>query len=101
MDGSGLSLILIPIVVSISLGAWLVLVYYADAHPEWAGRDTGPDGSKTSCHHPATALQPLRPDPDAPTGQVRPSTVGQTLFPDRQASGVARTPAPHGSPSQV
>jgi hypothetical protein len=33
MDGSGLSLILIPIVVSISLAAWLILVYYADAHP--------------------------------------------------------------------
>ena len=47
MDGSGLSLILIPIVVSISLGAWLALVYYADAHPEWAGRHTSPDGSKT------------------------------------------------------
>jgi len=47
MDGSGLSLILIPIVVSISLGAWLVLVYYADAHPSGPGRDAGPDGSKT------------------------------------------------------
>ena len=47
MDGSGLSLILIPIVVSISLGAWLALVYYADAHPQWTGRHTGPDGGKT------------------------------------------------------
>jgi hypothetical protein len=91
MDGSGLSLILIPVVVSISLGAWLILVYYADAHPQWAGRHTGPDGSKTSCHHQATALQPLRPDPGALAGQVRPSTVGQAPDPDRQASGVARS----------
>ena len=42
MDGSGLSLILIPIVVSISLGAWLVLVYYADAHPQWARKGRPP-----------------------------------------------------------
>jgi hypothetical protein len=100
MDGSGLSLILTPI-VSISLGGWLILVYYADAYPEWAGRHTGLDRGKTSCQHPATALQPLRPDPGALAGQVRPLTVGQAPDPDRQASGVARTPAPHGSPSQV
>jgi hypothetical protein len=102
MDGSGLSLILIPIVVSISLGAWLILVYYADAHPQRLGRHTGPDGSKTSWHHPATALAPLRPNPRALTGQVRRSTVGQAPDPDRPASGVvARTPASHRSPSHV
>jgi len=42
MDGSGLSFILIPIVVSISLGAWLVLVYYADARPQWARKGRRP-----------------------------------------------------------
>ena len=52
MDGSGLSLILIPIVVSISLGVWLVLVYYADAHPEWAGRHACPDGGKDQANQP-------------------------------------------------
>ena len=35
MDGSSLSLILIPVVVSISLAAWLIMVYYAASHPRW------------------------------------------------------------------
>jgi hypothetical protein len=35
MDGSSLSLILIPIVVTISLAAWLILVAYAAGHPQW------------------------------------------------------------------
>jgi hypothetical protein len=35
MDGSGLSLIIIPIVVMISLAAWLIAVAYAASHPEW------------------------------------------------------------------
>ena len=35
MDGSSLSLIIIPIVVVISLAAWLVAVAYAAGHPDW------------------------------------------------------------------
>ena len=35
MDGSSLSLILIPVVVMISLAAWLIAVAYAASHPEW------------------------------------------------------------------
>jgi hypothetical protein len=35
MDGSSLSLILIPVVVVISLAAWLIVVAYAASHPEW------------------------------------------------------------------
>ena len=37
MDGSTLSLILIPIVVTISLAIWLIMVYYADSHPRRGG----------------------------------------------------------------
>jgi hypothetical protein len=49
MDGSGLSLILIPIVMSISLGAWLLLVYYADAHrPGWQQDLMPPPGDRSS-----------------------------------------------------
>ena len=41
MDGSSASLIIIPIVVTISLAIWLIAVYYADSHPQWkAGRPT-------------------------------------------------------------
>ena len=38
MDGSSLSLIVIPIVVSISLALWLVIVFYAVSHPLWGPR---------------------------------------------------------------
>jgi hypothetical protein len=35
MDGSTASLIVIPIVVTLSLAAWLLAVAYAAAHPQW------------------------------------------------------------------
>jgi hypothetical protein len=35
MDGSTASLIAVPIVVTLSLVAWLILVAYAAAHPQW------------------------------------------------------------------
>jgi hypothetical protein len=35
MDGSSASLIAIPIVVTLSLAVWLILVAYAAAHPQW------------------------------------------------------------------
>ncbi len=35
MDGSTASLIAIPIVVTLSLGVWLLAVAYAAAHPQW------------------------------------------------------------------
>jgi hypothetical protein len=39
MDGSGLSLIVVPVVAVICLAAWLIMVFYADSHPLW-GRAT-------------------------------------------------------------
>ena len=35
MDGSGLSLIVVPVVAVICLAAWLIMVFYADSHPRW------------------------------------------------------------------
>ena len=35
MDGSSIDLIIIPVVVVISLAAWLIVVFYAVTHPEW------------------------------------------------------------------
>jgi hypothetical protein len=69
MDGSSLSLIMIPIVVSISLAAWLVVVYYADSHPRWGGRRAarGPSSSLVA----ATADDDPSPDarPSRQTGR--------------------------------
>ena len=42
MDGSSLSLILIPVVVVISLAAWLIMVAYAASHPEWKNGPASP-----------------------------------------------------------
>ncbi len=47
MDGSSLSLIVIPIVVAISLGVWVAMVLYADSHPQW-GRHSLVPGRQSS-----------------------------------------------------
>lgn len=57
MDGSTASLIAIPIVVTLALAAWLLLVAYAAARPEWK--------------HGTAAAGPGNPAPAG--GQVRPS----------------------------
>ncbi len=38
MTGSNLAAIVIPIVVMLSLGVWIALVFYADSHPRWRQR---------------------------------------------------------------
>ena len=48
MDGSSLSLILIPIVVVISLATWLILVAYAARHPGWKHGLAAPQGARTA-----------------------------------------------------
>ena len=37
MTGSGIDYIVIPIVATISLAAWLIAVAYAASHPQWGG----------------------------------------------------------------
>jgi len=36
MTGSALVPIIVPIVAALAMGAWLTLVYWADAHPGYA-----------------------------------------------------------------
>ena len=43
MTGSSLAPIVIPIVVTISLAAWIFMVYYAGSHPSWRGQATTPE----------------------------------------------------------
>ena len=40
MTGSSLAPVVIPIVVAISLAAWIFMVFYADSHPGWRGQAT-------------------------------------------------------------
>jgi hypothetical protein len=56
MDGSTLSLILIPIVVVIGLATWLILVAYAVGHPTWKHGPASAQGARTT---PAPARLPL------------------------------------------
>jgi len=63
MTGSSSAVILIPIVVTISLAAWLILVFYADSHPRWR------NGSSPTQSNPAPAAQ-ARTRPDALTGMT-------------------------------
>jgi hypothetical protein len=67
MDGSSLSLTVIPIVVMAVLATWLIIVYHAASHPLW--------------RH-----QQARPHPDTqPTAQP-------TALPARQQPGHGSTP---------
>jgi hypothetical protein len=73
MDGSSASLIAIPIVVVLSLAAWLILVAYAATHPRWkhgtpATRADGqlrPIGPRSADGIPADADHSAIPDEDA------------------------------------
>ena len=59
MTGSALAPIVIPIVVTISLAIWLIMVYHAAGHPQWGSRPArghaGPE--------PAAPADRRQPDP--------------------------------------
>ena len=63
MDGSTLSLILIPITVAASLAAWLILVAYAASHPTWKHGPAAPQDARTALPLDARIPLPRHPDP--------------------------------------
>ena len=68
MDGSSLSLIVIPIVVMACLAAWLVIVYYADSHPLWRHQQARPyTGTRPAA---LAARQHTGPNPHRPAGST-------------------------------
>ena len=62
MDGSTASLIAIPIVVVLSLAAWLIVVAYAATHPRWKHGSPAAGQPSPGPAAPADA-QPLRSVP--------------------------------------
>ncbi len=59
MTGSALAPIVIPIVVTISLAIWLIMVYHAASHPQWGSRPArGHAGPQ-----PAVRADRRQPDP--------------------------------------
>ena len=79
MDGSTLAVIVIPIVVSLSLAAWLVIVFYAVAHPLWVPRRAHGTrhATRVSAASPAGSAAASRTTPASPRRSPRtPAAAG-------------------------
>ena len=63
MDGSTLSLILIPITATASLATCLILVAYAASHPTWKHGPAAPQDARTTLPLDARIPLPRHPDP--------------------------------------
>lgn len=59
MTGSSLAPIIIPIVVSGSLAAWLIMVFHAANHPEW-----GRKAREHASSQPVSLADRRQPGPD-------------------------------------
>ncbi|MGE5291747.1 MAG: hypothetical protein ACM3ML_32025 [Micromonosporaceae bacterium] len=86
MPGSSLALIVIPLAVTAALAAWLIMVYYADAHPYWRGQRPAHERPATGAVSPgdrraevpqqgATKQQPARTRPAAAPHHARRPSV--------------------------
>jgi hypothetical protein len=74
MDGSTASLIAIPIVATLVLAAWLLLVAYAATHPRWKHGTAAADPE-----NPGHQIHPAEPGP----GVL--SHAGQDAIPEKPA----------------
>jgi hypothetical protein len=89
MDGSGLSLIVVPVVAVICLAVWLIMVFYADSRPQW-GRAPG----RRSSGHAASADRRLDEARAAdPAGTERDSTPAKRPAREPVAAPKARPAA--------
>ena len=73
MDGSSLSLIIIPITTAASLATWLILVAYAASHPTWKHGLAAPQGART-----ASPLDAQIPRPARQPAETRPMVTAGT-----------------------
>jgi hypothetical protein len=77
MDGTGIDLVVIPIVAVLSLAVWLAIVLYVAAHPHWKGQaaTTGRARTTDQGYWPGTstgAPGPPQGDADASTRALLP-----------------------------
>jgi hypothetical protein len=79
MDGSSLSLVIIPVVVVMSLAAWLIAVAHAAAHPEWKHSLASPqDASTTPLPGVGVSLPPTKiPCPVRQPTEVNPTVTAR------------------------
>ena len=80
MDGSTASLIAIPIVATLALAAWLLLVAYAATHPQWkhGTAASGPENLAPADRH----VRPAEPGPAL-------ADAGQDAIPGKPAKQAA------------
>ena len=83
MDGSTASLIVIPIVPTLALAAWLLLVAYAAAHPLWkhGTAAAGPENPAPADHQ----IRPAEPRP----ADLALAHAGQDAIPEKPAKQAA------------
>jgi len=76
MSGSHIVPIIVPIVSVICLATWLIIIYWADAHPEWRNQRTRDEGTAITGvpqqGRLAAADVPSGAEPAAPPPGVRP-----------------------------
>ena len=93
MDGSSLSLILIPVVVMISLAAWLIAVAYAASHPQWKHGPAAPHDALVTTL-PGTGVARPRAEirrPERQPAETRPvATAGTRATEPSMAQGGGR-----------
>ena len=83
MDGSTASLVAIPIVATLVLAAWLLLVAYAATHPRWkhGTAAAGPENPASAGHQ----IRPAEPRP----GVLAPADADQDAIPEKPAKQAA------------
>ena len=88
MDGSAASLIAIPIVTTLALAAWLLLVAYAAAHPQWKHRTSAAGPANPAPAHGQPRLAEPRPAQPRPAHRAVADT-GQDAIPEKPARQAA------------
>jgi hypothetical protein len=84
MDGSTASLIAVPIVVTLALAAWLLLVAYAAAHPQWKHGTAAAAPENPAPENPASAGHQIRSAEPRPA-DLAPAHAGQHGIPGKPA----------------
>ena len=92
MDGSTASLIAIPIVVTLSLAAWLLAVAYAAAHPRWKHGAAAAGASDHSQAGAAAAGAGDHSQADVPVAPAEPRPAHLALA-DADQDAIPETPA--------
>jgi hypothetical protein len=91
MSGSALAPVVIPIVTTISLAAWLVIVFYAASHPQWRSQRREPGRRSAN-----PALTDASPANTANPERISPGQAARIRAHPHPADPLPRRPAGTG-----